>query len=182
MKLIFTGEKSAWDDLPEDFDHDIIKTIRGKYLTLQKNPKSLGGKTTLQRLNEIFTIDEDKKREYITRYEDDQEERETKEKPETGPILGPAEAPKELEKTLSLDEVINKYDGKPYEEKKENSANDTIFVIKKTNDKELSVKRNMVEEKITINPNGTLTYRGIEGKSENIIQLARLDMYVKSLD
>ena len=112
MKLIFTGEKSAWDDLPEDFDHDIIKTIRGKYLTLNDNPRALGGMNTSQRLNEIFTIDENRKGEYITRYEDDQEERETKEKTEWGPILGPAEAPKETEtiteKILEETEKISK--------------------------------------------------------------------------
>jgi len=66
MKIVFTGEESAWNDLPDDFDTDILKAVRGKYLTLKDNPRSLGGMTTLQKLNEIFTIEENMRASYIT--------------------------------------------------------------------------------------------------------------------
>ena len=75
MQIIFTGEESAWNNLPDDFDKDILRAVRGKYLTLKDNPRSLGGMTTLQKLNEIFTIEEEKKEEYLERYELDKEEK-----------------------------------------------------------------------------------------------------------
>ena len=75
MQIIFTGEESAWNSLPDDFDKDILRAVRGKYLTLKDNPRSLGGMTTLQKLNEIFTIEEEKKEEYLERYELDKEEK-----------------------------------------------------------------------------------------------------------
>lgn len=71
MKIIFTGEESAWNDLPDDFDKDILRAVRGKYLTLKDNPRSLGGMTTLQKLNEIFTIEEGRTEEYLERYEEE---------------------------------------------------------------------------------------------------------------
>lgn len=74
MQIVFTGEESAWNNLPDDFEKDILRAVRGKYLTLKDNPRTLGGMTTLQKLNEIFTIEEDKKRDYLERYAIDREE------------------------------------------------------------------------------------------------------------
>jgi len=86
MQIIFTGEESAWNNLPDDFDKDILRAVRGKYLTLKDNPRFLGGMTTLQKLNEIFTIEEVRKEEYLVRYEDAEEERDSEiEIPQTIP-------------------------------------------------------------------------------------------------
>ena len=38
MKFIFTGEKDAWGELPNDMDRDTLRAVRGKYLTLRDNP------------------------------------------------------------------------------------------------------------------------------------------------
>lgn len=90
MQIIFTGEESAWNNLPDDFDKDILKSVRGKYLTLKDNPRSLGGMTTLQKLNEIFTIEEEKKEEYLERYESDALNREeTTSNTNIAPIVAP---------------------------------------------------------------------------------------------
>ena len=86
MQIIFTGDKNAWNNLPDDFDKDILRAIRGKYLTLKDNPKSTGGMNSLQKLNEIFTIEEVRKEEYLVRYEDAEEERDSEiEIPQTIP-------------------------------------------------------------------------------------------------
>lgn len=90
MQIIFTGEESAWNNLPDDFDKDILRAVRGKYLTLKDNPRSLGGMTTLQKLNEIFTIEEEKKEEYLERYESDALNREeTTSHTNIAPIVAP---------------------------------------------------------------------------------------------
>ncbi|MCB9807498.1 hypothetical protein H6768_06565 [Candidatus Peribacteria bacterium] len=92
MKIIFTGDKNSWNDLPEDFDGDILRAVRGKYLTLKDYPQALGGMSTLQKLNEIFTIEEERMEEYIDRYNLDEEERSftaPKKNPDTIPPVPP---------------------------------------------------------------------------------------------
>lgn len=180
LKYIFTGDNTTLDKLPSSIKTETLQAIRGKYL-LADEDGSLKEKTSREKLEDIFTIEPEEVGTYIQRAEDEEDAN----KHYTA-ILGPLEGPKEAEKPgkeeLSVDQIIAKYDGKPYEENKENTTNKTIFVIKKTNDKEMTIKRWTQEEKIAINPDGTMTYRGIEGKTESIVQLARLDMYAQSLD
>jgi hypothetical protein len=81
--------------------------------------------------------------------------------------------------TTPLKDVLARYDGRPYEEQQESASKDTIFTFAQ-DDIFLSIKRWDQKEIANINENGTLTYRGITGTPEMIIQLARLDMYMVS--
>lgn len=145
MKIIFTGEESAWEDLPEDFDQDILKAVRGKYLTLKDNPKALGGMNTLQKLKEIFTIEEDETEDYILRYEVDQGEKDAeRNKPIIEPVRILTEPEKraeeekqkitELEEAQKVDkELVDAYkitDPEEYEEKI-SDAQEKVDAIKK---------------------------------------------------
>ncbi len=75
MKFIFTGDEEVLKDLPEDIDQDTIKAVRGKYLTLRDNPRMFWGMNTAEKLNAIFTIEEDQKNNYLIAYDYDQEAR-----------------------------------------------------------------------------------------------------------
>lgn len=94
-----------------------------------------------------------------------------------------ADIQREEEKTgnnVELTEILSRYDGIPYEEQWEQPSGDTIFTFEQ-DDIFLSIKRWGKKETISMNPNGTLTYRDITGTPEMIVQLARLDMYADSL-
>lgn len=182
ISLIFTGGNEVqWSEIPDSVDGDIIKLIRGKYLTLRDSRGTLAEMSTKEKLDAIFTIEEDKKGDYLTRYEEDKRERDEWDAPaEIAPEVA-AEANEEApEATTSLTEILSKYDGKPYDEKWEQPSNDTIFTFEQ-DDIFLSIKRWDKKEAININPDGKLTYRDITGTPEMIIQLARLDMYADSL-
>lgn len=106
---------------------------------------------------------------------------ETAETDNIAPILPETETTETApENTNSLNTIISRYDGRPYEEKQEAANKDSIFTFEK-DDIFLAIKRGDQKEIININADGKLNYRGITGTPEMIIQLARLDMYVNSL-
>ena len=74
MKVIFSGDESSWGELPDDFDHSTLEAVRGKYLILRDSGKITGSMTVLEKLNEVFTIEEGRKYEYLEWYEKDKRE------------------------------------------------------------------------------------------------------------
>lgn len=183
MKVIFTGDESAWESLPNDFDKSMLAAVRGKYLAMKENPGVMNNMSTAEKLKELFTIEEDKKWYYTTLYNDDRAAREREEQvvpteTETTPNETTTETAPET--TNSLDTIMSRYDGRPYEEEQEAASKDSIFTFEK-DDIFLAIKRGDQKEIININADGKLNYRGITGTPEMIIQLARLDMYVNSL-
>ena len=181
MKFIFTGEEGTWDELPNDMDRDTLRAVRGKYLTLRDNPWSITSITTTEKLSQIFNIEEGRKEEYITRYEEERDKQE--EQSQIAPAVATTETAETTETTpettASITQILTRYDGKPYVEGNETPTKDNIFTFEQ-DDIFLSIKRWDQKETANINPNGTLTYRGITGTPEMIIQLARLDMYMVS--
>ncbi len=182
MKFIFTGEKDAWGELPNDMDRDTLRAVRGKYLTLRDNPWSITSITTTEKLSQIFNIEEGKKEGYITRYKE--EKNKQAEENQIAPAVATTETAETTETTpeatASLTQILTRYDGKPYEEGNETPTKDNIFTFEQ-DDIFVAIKRWDQKETININADGKLTYRGITGTPEMIIQLARFDMYMHSL-
>lgn len=182
MKIIFTGDESAWENLPNDFDTSMLEAVRGKYLAMQDAPGSMSNMSTAEKLKELFTIEDDRKQDYIALYQSDRDAQALDNPAPTETETTPNETTTETapETVSTLDTVLSRYDGRPYEEESEVATKDNIFTFEK-DDVFLAIKRGDQKEIVNINADGKLNYRGITGTPEMIIQLARLDMYVHSL-
>lgn len=64
LKYIFTGDTKALEDIPESVDRNLLYALRGNYINLRKNPPK-DKMTAKDKLNAIFTIDEEKRSDYI---------------------------------------------------------------------------------------------------------------------
>lgn len=65
LKYIFTGDQTTLSKIPDSVKKQDLQAIRGKYLYLERVKGTLSEKTPREKLEEIFTIEPEKKGTYI---------------------------------------------------------------------------------------------------------------------
>ncbi len=65
LKYIFTGDLNTLGKIPDSVKKQDLQAIRGKYLYLERIKGTLSEKTPREKLEEIFTIEPEKKGAYI---------------------------------------------------------------------------------------------------------------------